>query len=393
MRVQSLDDVPDQLPGVKGDGVEGLGADPRPKGAERLGLQLLRVRPGGDVAAVGVLRGDGPGGIDAGEDLRHGGAEVLKASAQPDGTSVPVRKEAAGEDAVLHIALFPEGGADLLRQLPRHPDPCPGGASEEPAGKQARLHRPGAAGKGRRQPLLQGLRESAELHIGDERQLVQLLHRPAQDAFVHAFALLIDTQAQPAADLLAAADLRLRLGLQHTDLEHIGVVPPLPEGGVREEEPHRFIQAEQPLLVPHDQVIGVRVEGGSALAVDLSLHKAGLAALPPVYGEVALVGLAGIDAVQIGPVRRVVDLSPERLRHGDVLLLKHFGVLAAAAAAAVPVVQAVFGHLVDEEEGQHFHSPGIQLPFPAEVGADGLPNLHPALESCPLLAAAELTGI
>ena len=46
MRVQSLDDVPDQLPGVKGDGVEGLGADPRPKGAERLGLQLLRVRPG-----------------------------------------------------------------------------------------------------------------------------------------------------------------------------------------------------------------------------------------------------------------------------------------------------------------------------------------------------------
>ena len=63
-------------------------------------------------------------------------------------------------------------------------------------------------------------------------------------------ALLIDTQAQTAADLLAAADLRLRLGLQHTDLEHIGVVPPLPEGGVREEEPHRFIQAEQPLLVP-----------------------------------------------------------------------------------------------------------------------------------------------
>lgn len=61
MRVQSLDDVPDQLPGVKGDGVEGLGADPRPKGAERLGLQLLRVRPGGDVAAVGVLRGDGRG--------------------------------------------------------------------------------------------------------------------------------------------------------------------------------------------------------------------------------------------------------------------------------------------------------------------------------------------
>ena len=52
-----------------------------------------------------------------------------------------------------------------------------------------------------------------------------------------------------------------------------------------------------------------------------------------------------------------------------------------------------FRGLYEPLQGQHFHSPGIQLPFPAEVGADGLPNLHPALESCPLLAAAELTGI
>ena len=68
MRVQSLDDVPDQLPGVKGDGVEGLGADPRPKERNASVCSFS-----GSARAVTLppwaFSAGWPGGIDAGEGL------------------------------------------------------------------------------------------------------------------------------------------------------------------------------------------------------------------------------------------------------------------------------------------------------------------------------------
>ena len=44
----------------------------------------------------------------------------------------------------------------------------------------------------------------AESHIGDQGQLVQLLHLTAQHTLVHPLALLIDTKAQPPPNFLTA---------------------------------------------------------------------------------------------------------------------------------------------------------------------------------------------
>jgi len=42
---------------------------------------------------------------------------------------------------------------------------------------------------------------------------------------------------------------------QGTNLEYIGIVPSLPQGGVGEDEAHGFVETQQPLLVLQDKVV------------------------------------------------------------------------------------------------------------------------------------------
>ena len=69
----------------------------------------------------------------------------------------------------------------------------------------------GPVSQGFRQAGLQCLRKLAELHVGDQRQLVQLLYLAAQHALIHALALLVNAQPQTATDLLSAADVGIAL--------------------------------------------------------------------------------------------------------------------------------------------------------------------------------------
>ena len=83
---------------------------------------------------------------------------------------------------------------------------------------------------------------------------------------LHALAVLIDTQAQTAPDLLAAGKYGLLLD-QCANLKHIWIVPALFQRRVREDEAKRALKAEQPFLVPHDRIVGIVVRGGIALGV------------------------------------------------------------------------------------------------------------------------------
>ena len=91
--------------------------------------------------------------------------------------------------------------------------------------------------------------------VGDDGQLVDVVHR---DGVVHPLAVLVDSQAQAAADLLTPGDGVVAL-LEHAHHEHVRVVPALAQGGVGEDEPHGLVERQQPLLVLEDQVVGVDV--------------------------------------------------------------------------------------------------------------------------------------
>ena len=57
------------------------------------------------------------------------------------------------------------------------------------------------------------------------------MHIVAQNIRIHAFAVLVDTQTQAAANLLPFADFTAAL-FQRADLEHVRIVPAFPEGRV-----------------------------------------------------------------------------------------------------------------------------------------------------------------
>ena len=342
---------------------------------------------------MGILKLHRVAVIDGGQDGYHRGGTVLDLFGHLNGAAGLVGVVLVRQLAPLHIAVADQILVNGLRQITGNFDGFPVGISEHLVHEQLHIHFLGTVSQGLSQSGLECLGKFSEGHIGDQGQLVQLLYLTAQYALIHPLALLIDTQAQTTPDLLAAADLRLALGLQSADLEHIGVVPALPEGGVGEDEPHRLIQAEQPLLVLHNEVVGIGVIGGLGFAVYLALHEAGLLALFLVDGKVALMCLVGGDFVQVAEIGFVADLPLELAHHSFILFLKHPGILAVAPVVVISVVQAVLGHFINEEQAEHFNAFGVKLPLPANVGTDGLPDLDPPLEGGHLLVALDLSGI
>ena len=132
--------------------------------------------------------------------------------------------------------------------------------------------------------LLQVLGELLVALGGDHGQRVDL--EAAQ-----ALAVLVHAQAQAAADGLAALALGPHVA-QGANLEDVRIVPAFAQRGVGEDELERRLEAQQLLLVPHDQVVGVVV--GLRVASGVFEHLDRLAAdLLLVDGEVAVVNLLG----------------------------------------------------------------------------------------------------
>ena len=215
--------------------------------------------------------------------------------------------------------------------------------------------------------------------VGDDGQLVDVVHR---DGVVHPLAMLVDGQAQAAADLLTPGDGVVAL-LEHAHDEHVRVVPTLAQRRVGEDEPHRLLERKQPLLVLEDQVVGVDVgrtgplprPGLETARIDLPL---GLL----VDREVALVhGLATAIASQVLVVGRSVAASRSsspRISLNDryVLLLEDARVVAEGVLA---VVVAVLGDLVDEEQRQDLDALREKLALLVEVRADDFADLDAPL--------------
>ena len=90
---------------------------------------------------------------------------------------------------------------------------------------------------------------------GDHRQRVDFVNAVAAALDVHAGAVLIDAEPQPATDFLPLRRIAVGM-LQRADLEHVRIVPPFAQGGVGEDEPRRLLKGQQPFLVLQNQVIG-----------------------------------------------------------------------------------------------------------------------------------------
>ena len=132
--------------------------------------------------------------------------------------------------------------------------------------------------------------------------------------------------------------VRLRL-VQRADLEDVGVVPALTQRRVAEDEPERLVGREQPLLVAHDEVVGVDV--GRAVAARV------LWALLVVDAEVAAVHL-GTGGRFERCVSRLVRRAPRRPPRTTGR--------SGRARVALVVDAAVVRDFVDEEERQNLHA-------------------------------------
>ena len=88
-------------------------------------------------------------------------------------------------------------------------------------------------------------------------------------------------------------------------------------------------------------------------------------------------GLMGGDGVEVSDIILIVKLP---LHIGDnilVFLFKHIGIDAVIGGARL-VVQFVLRNLVDEEQAQYLNTLMKELPFPFNMGEDGLADLDTA---------------
>ena len=291
---------------------------------------------------------------------------------------------------------------ELLGLVERDRRPCsPSGVSRSCPSKNStrRLTRPG------RERLSDLLLEAGDEVgvglVGHDGQLVDVVD---SDGVVHALAVLVDGQAKAAADLLAARDGVVAL-LEHAHHEDVGVVPALAQRRVGEDEPHRLVEGEQPLLVLEDQVVGVDVRRLARFVARTSRRRVDRGAWSSCRSRSSPRGRLDVVALQVVLVRvgRVVEveLAEAFRRRRVVLLLEDAGVVAERVLA---VVVAVLRDLVDEEQRQHLDALREELALLVEVGADDLADLDAALRllgdvrsaSCPAtidVAVAELDDV
>ena len=274
------------------------------------------------------------------------------------------------------VAIDDEIVVDGLRQRAVHDLLVAVLVHQRPALEEFRGDGFGTVGDGLRQLRLQTAREAVITLVGDDRQHIHGMDVVAQHVLVHALAVLVHAEAQSAPHLLALADAAPAL-LQGADLEDVRVVPPLAQGRMGEDEAHRGtlgIKIKQQFLVPHDEVVGIAIVRGPLLLVrDHAVDGVPLL----VDGEIAAVGLMRGDGVEITLIRPFAQLLLHLIEGGPIFLLENLGVGPRHLIAAC-VVLLVLRHLVDEEEAQHLDAFWEELPFPLDVGEDGLVDLDPA---------------
>ena len=259
--------------------------------------------------------------------------------------------------------------------------------------EQLRLNLARPVGQNLRKASLQRFHILAKRKIRNDRQLVELLHLSAEYALVHAFALLVDAQAQAAPNFLPAANVRIALLFQCADLKHVRIVPALAERRVGENEPNRLVHAEQPLFVLHDEVVRLSIVGKLRLAIHLALHKARFLALFLVNGKITLMRPVRVDFAQIVHVRIIAKFALQIADDVFIFFFKHLRVLAVASRIIVAVIAAVFGNLVNEKQAQNLDPARVQFPLPLDVGADRFADLDTPLKRHQLFVAADLPGI
>ncbi len=148
----------------------------------------------------------------------------------------------------VHVARFLEVRPDGFRLRHAQRRGPPGFVRHRDGGELVLLHDAEAdAGVGL-DLLLEVLGELLVALGGDDGQRVDV--EAAQP-----FALLVDAQPQAAPDGLAAFPLGAHLA-EGANLEDVRVVPALAQRRVGEDELQLGLEAQQLLLVPHDQVVG-----------------------------------------------------------------------------------------------------------------------------------------
>ena len=142
-----------------------------------------------------------------------------------------------------------------------------------------------------------------------------------------------------------------------------------------EDEAGRLLEGQQPLLIFQNQVVGRNIVGELAaflcgavdaaprLFVDAEITTMDFGYIIPGGFQVSLVGRVEQLNVVVGNI--------------NILLLKHFAVFT-QNFLAVLVILAIFGNLVNEEQGEGLNTSGKQLFFLLKVGNDGLSNLDTA---------------
>ena len=226
--------------------------------------------------------------------------------------------------------------------------------------------------------------------VGHDGQLVDVVDG---DGVVHALAVLVDGDAETAADLLAAGDGVVAL-LEHPHHEDVGVVPALAKRGVGEDEPHRFVERQQALLVLQDQVVGVDV-GRLARLLAASWRPSGR---PGAWSSCrsrsspreSLRTASRWRYSRYAVVASSSSSSPKTSATASrVLLLEDAGVV---AERVLPVVVAVLRHLVDEEQREHLDALREQLALLVEVGSDHLSDLDATLRLLGDITVGELSS-
>ncbi len=217
--------------------------------------------------------------------------------------------------------------------------------------------------------VLEGIDERGIALGGDDRQFVDIVDsRLVEFRKVLAYALGIDTKTQATPYLLPL--LRSTIGLaQGANLEHIGVVPALAQCRVGEYEADRLLETEQPLLVLENQVVCRDIVGIGLAPLDLTIDRT--PAL--VDREIAGVGAVRLDGGQIGIIVRVVQIEV-LVEQGQVFLLEYLTILA-QLLIALGIVEAIVGHLVEEEKRERLDSALEIAALLTEMGADSLAYL------------------
>ena len=200
-----------------------------------------------------------------------------------------------------------------------------------------------------------------------------------------ALAVLVHAKAQTTSDRLASLLLGSHLP-QGADLEDVRVVPAFAQCGVGEDELQRRVEAQQLLLVAHDQAVGVVVCLGRALGVFEYLHR--LVADPLLVDrEIAVVySLGGRSQIHFLKQALVIRMFGE----AAVFLLKDAGVVA-LHRIAVGIVVPVLLDGIDEEQAEHLDALRTEALLLIQVLLDSAVD-HLALHGQRLHVAVGLAG-